>query len=254
MKVTFLGTGTSSGVPMIGCACAVCNSNNQKDNRLRCSVLVEFDDGFTIVIDTGPDFRYQMLRAKVKRLNAILFTHNHKDHTAGLDDIRAFNYLQKSAIDVYATKEVQASLIKSYDYVFAEHKYPGIPNVKLIEFENKAFEIAGKTIQPILVKHYKLPVFGFRIDDFTYITDANYIAPEELDKVKGSKVFVLNALRLEKHISHFTLHEAIEVAQSAEVEQSYFTHISHQLGLHNEIDSSLPSDINLAFDGLTITI
>lgn len=252
MRVTFLGTGTSSGVPMIGCECAVCYSTDKKDKRLRTSVLIEFDDGFTIVIDTGPDFRYQMLRAKVRRLDAILFTHNHKDHTAGLDDIRAFNYIQQSAIDVYATEFVQQSLKKVYDYVFAEHTYPGVPKINLFEFKNEPFQLGGKTITPILVQHYKLPVFGFRIDDFTYITDANYIAPEELEKINGSKTFVLNALRLEKHISHFTLYEAIEVAQNVAADSTYFTHISHQLGLHNEIDNALPAAINLAYDGLIL--
>lgn len=252
MKVTLLGTGTSQGVPIIGCTCEVCLSTDKKDKRLRCSVLIEMDDGFTIVIDTGPDFRYQMLRAGVKRLDAVLFTHDHKDHTAGLDDLRAFNFMQKKPMDVYATTEVQTAITKAFDYVFSDNKYPGLPKINLHTISNKIFNIQNVTITPIEVMHYKLPVLGFRINQFTYITDANKISKKELQKVVGSKVLVINALRKEDHISHFTLAEATAVAQYVNAKQTYFTHISHQMGLHKQVDENLANGLNLAYDGLVI--
>jgi len=244
-----LGTGTSGGVPLIGCNCEVCTSSDQKDNRLRSSVFIELNN-FNFVIDTGPDFRYQMLRAGVKKLDAVVFTHEHKDHTAGLDDVRAFNFLQQSEMQVYATNEVQAALKKAYDYVFVKKKHFGIPQINLNSITNKPFKLGGKKIIPIEVLHSKLPVLGFRIDDFTYITDANYISNIELAKVVGTKILVLNALRHKEHISHFTLNEAIEIAQTIKAEKTYFTHISHQLGLHNIIEKELPENIYLAYDGL----
>jgi len=247
-----LGTGTSQGVPIIGCDCKVCASTDKKNKRLRCSVLIEMDDGFTFVIDTGPDFRYQMLRTKVKRLDAVLFTHDHKDHTAGLDDVRAFNFLQQKPMDIFATEDVQRSLQKAFDYVFSGSNYPGIPKVNLHTIKNANFSIEGVEIIPIEVWHYKLPVLGFRIKDFTYITDANRIEEAELLKVKGSKILIINALRKEKHISHFTLDEAMEVAKKLEVEQVYFTHISHQMGLHQVVDNGLANGMNLAYDGLEL--
>jgi len=249
-----LGTGTSQGVPIIGCSCKVCTSTDKKNKRLRCSVLIEMDNGFTIVIDTGPDFRYQMLRAKINRLDAVLFTHDHKDHTAGMDDVRPFNYLQKKPMDIYATEEVQQSLKKSFDYVFSNNNYPGIPQVELHTIKNAPFSIDGVKITPIEVLHYKLPVLGFRIKDFTYITDANQIEDTELLKIKGSKVLVINALRKEKHISHFTLSEATEIAKKLEIEEVYFTHISHQMGLHQVVDDSLEDRMNLAYDGLELIL
>jgi len=249
-----LGTGTSQGVPIIGCDCEVCTSTDKKNKRLRCSVLIEMDDGFTFVIDTGPDFRYQMLRAKVKRLDAVLFTHDHKDHTAGMDDVRPFNFRQNKPMDMYATEQVQQALVKSFDYVFSGRKYPGIPQVNLHTIDKKPFSIEGIKITPIEVWHYKLPVLGFRIGDFCYITDANRIEEEELLKIEGSKVLILNALRKEKHISHFTLDEAIEIAQKVGVEQVYFTHISHQMGLHHLVDESLEKGMNLAYDGLEFVL
>lgn len=252
MKVTMLGTGTSGGVPLIGCKCEVCTSSNKKDKRLRSSVLVELDD-FNFVIDTGPDFRYQMLRAEVKRLDAVVLTHEHKDHTGGLDDVRAFNFLHQTEMQVYATETVQQSLKKAYDYVFAEKKYSGVPKIKLNTIKNEAFTLGSKNIIPIEVLHYKLPVLGFRIDNFTYITDANYISNKELAKVTGTKILVLNALRHQQHISHFTVSEAIEIAQTVNAEETYFTHISHQLGLHEKIEKELPGNIYLAYDGLTFT-
>ncbi len=254
MKFTFLGTGTSVGVPMVGCTCEVCLSDKPKDKRLRCSLLVEMDDGFTFVIDTGPDFRYQMLRAKVKRLDAVLITHDHKDHTGGLDDVRAFNFLQKRAMEVYATEASQTSIKRSFDYIFAEHKYPGVPNITFETIDDQPFMLNGLEIIPIQVMHHKMPVTGFRIGDFTYITDANYIAEKELEKVKGSKVLVLNALRFDSHISHFTLGEATSLAQQLDCEETWFTHISHQLGQHDDINPKLPAKIRLAYDGLSLDL
>lgn len=253
MKITFLGTGTSQGVPVIGCGCAVCTSPDPKDNRLRSSVLLEIDSK-TIVIDTGPDFRYQMLRAKVKLLDAVLFTHEHKDHIAGLDDIRAFNYHQQEAMNVYAHKRVQESLMREFYYAFASVKYPGVPLINLNEIRNEPFDVDGITVTPIEVMHYKLPVFGFRIGDFTYITDAKTVTAEEKDKIRGSKVLVINALQKEKHISHFILDEAIEFAKDIGAERTYFTHISHRLGRDSEISKELPKGIELAYDGLMIEV
>lgn len=254
MKVTFLGTGTSQGVPVIGCHCNVCTSTDSRDKRLRTSVLIEVEDT-NIVIDTGPDFRQQMLTNKVDKLDAIIFTHSHKDHVAGLDDIRAYNYLQGKAMEIYATEPTQALLKKEFDYVFTNKTYPGIPQMNLNAINSSdPFVINGVEIIPIRVLHYKMEVLGFRIGDFTYITDANYIAPEEMEKAKGSKAFVLNALRHEKHISHFTLSEAIEIAKELKPEQTYFTHISHQLGTHTEVSETLPEHMQLAYDGLTISL
>lgn len=253
MRITFLGSGTSQGVPVIACPCAVCASSDKRDNRLRSSILIETDEA-TIVVDSGPDFRYQMLRHEVKKLDAIVFTHGHKDHTAGLDDVRAYNYFQQKEMDIYASDETQEVLRREFQYIFQNSSYPGVPQIKLHELRNEAFYINGLRILPIRVLHYKLEVFGFRIGDFTYITDANYIAPEEMDKIRGSKIVVLNALRLEQHISHFTLAEAIEVAKDLNCEQTYFTHISHQLGLHSEVSEELPGNIFLAHDGLVLEI
>lgn len=253
VKVTFLGTGTSQGVPIIGCKCSVCMSDDPRDKRLRSSVFVEIGD-IKLVIDTGPDFRQQMLRLQPEKLDAVLFTHSHKDHCAGFDDIRAFNYIQKKAMDVYADDKMELALRRDFFYVFEEHKYPGVPDIKLHNFYNQPFTIEDVEIIPILVFHYKMPVYGFRIGDFTYITDANYIAPEELEKIRGSKVMVLNALRREQHISHFNLQEALDIAASGWASQTYFTHISHQLGKHRDVSEELPSYASLAYDGLVIEV
>lgn len=253
MKVTFLGTGTSQGVPLIGCTCEVCSSESTFDKRLRSSIQIDINDK-VFVIDSGPDFRQQMLRAKTKKLDALIFTHEHKDHISGMDDIRAFNYLNKKVIDVYASLPVQAALKREYQYVFAEKKYPGIPQINLITIDSTPFFIDGIEVIPIEVFHFKMPVLGFRIQDFTYITDANFISEKEKEKIKGSKVLVLNALKKEKHISHFTLDEAISLAQELEIPTVYFTHISHQLGLHKEVSKILPSNMFLAFDELVIEI
>lgn len=253
IKVTVLGSGTSQGVPLIACNCLVCNSNNDKDKRLRSSIKIEVENK-TFVIDSGPDFRQQMLRSKTKQLNALIFTHEHKDHIAGMDDIRAFNYVNKSAIDVYATNRVEDALKREYAYIFSDEKYPGIPEINLINIENKPFIVQDIEVIPIQVYHYKLPVLGFRFGDFTYITDANFINDDEKEKIKGSKVLIVNALRREQHISHFTLEEAIALGQELQVPQIYFTHISHQLGLHNEVEKELPPGFHLAYDGLEIVV
>ena len=248
--ITFLGTGTSHGVPVIACHCNICTSKDPRDTRFRSSVLVS-QNGNNVVIDTGPDFRLQMLREQVEKLDAVVFTHEHKDHTAGLDDIRAFNFDGKE-MNVFATERVQHNLQKSFDYIFADHKYPGVPLVKINKISNELFYAAGIPFTPIEVKHLNLPVLGFRIGDFTYITDANYIADEEKEKIRGSRYLVLNALRIQPHISHFSLQEAIILAQELGAESTYFTHISHQLGLHSEVEKQLPEGIFLAYDGLKI--
>jgi phosphoribosyl 1,2-cyclic phosphate phosphodiesterase len=254
VKITFTGTGTSQGVPVISCPCEVCHSTDVRNDRLRTSVWIETDDT-SIVIDSGPDFRQQMLRYKVDRLDAVVFTHSHKDHIAGLDDIRAYNYFQQKAIDIYATLETQDALRREYAYIFENAHYPGIPQIKLHTIDgDHSFFVNEVELTPVKVKHYNMDVLGFRVNDFTYITDANFIYPEEIDKIKGSKHLVLNALRHEKHISHYALHEAIEVAQSVGADHTYFTHISHQLGLHEVVESSLPKNIHLAYDGLEITL
>ena len=252
MTVTFLGTGTSQGVPFIGCDCAVCTSPDLRDRRLRCAIWVRTAET-SIVIDTGPDFRYQMLRANVRNLDAVLFTHGHKDHIAGLDDIRAYNYHQHRPMDIWATQETQQSLRREFAYVFDNATYPGVPQLHLHEITQDPFTIGDLVIQPIRVMHYKMEVLGFRIGPFTYITDANYIAPEEIEKIRGSEVVVLNALRHEPHISHYTLNEAIAVAKEIGPERTFFTHVSHQLGLHLELNAHLPFGMQLAYDGLTLS-
>ncbi len=253
VKVTFLGTGTSQGVPIIACQCAICQSSDEKDNRFRSSVLIETENT-NFIIDTGPDFRHQMLRAKTRKLDGVVFTHGHKDHTAGFDDIRAFNYVQKKPMDVYADRYVEIVLKRDFYYAFEENKYPGVPDLKLHIIKNEMFKVGDLEVLPIEVKHYKLPVFGFRVGDFTYITDANFIEEEEKNKIRGSKVLVLNALRKSEHISHFSLAEAIALGKELEIPQVYFTHISHQMGFHQEVESELPNGMNLAYDGLQLEL
>ena len=253
MTITFLGTGTSQGVPVIACNCEVCTSADPRDNRLRTSILIE-DEGKVIVIDSGPDFRYQMLRAGVQRLDAIVFTHEHKDHIAGLDDIRAFNYRQNGPVDVYADERVQTALKREFYYIFEEFKYPGIPQLNLHTIGLDPFNIGNVHFIPIEVMHYKLPVLGFRINDFAYITDAKTVSEHEKEKIKGSKILVINALQKQNHISHFTLDEAIAFAEEIGAEKTYFTHISHRLGTHQEISDMLPQHIELAYDGLKLDI
>lgn len=253
MKVTLLGTGTSQGVPVIACPCIVCASPDPRDKRLRCSVLLEFD-GKAVIIDTGPDFRQQMLREGVKRLDAVVFTHEHKDHVAGLDDIRAFNYFQEKHMDLYVSAFVEEALRREFAYIFADEKYPGIPLIQLHRINSEPFEILGKTFQPIKVHHYKLPVFGYRIDDFCYITDAKTIEPQELEKIMGVKVLIINALRKESHISHLTLDEALELVEKVQPQKAYLTHISHQMGCHDEVSKLLPENVELAYDGLRFNV
>ncbi len=253
VKYSFLGTGTSQGVPVIGCTCNVCSSNNTKDQRLRSSLLVQSPE-ITLCIDTGPDFRQQMLSAAVKKMDAILFTHEHQDHTAGLDDVRAFNFLQKKAIDIYANDRVQKRLRQQFAYIFNNPDYPGIPQINFCGISEKSFYLNDLTITPILAMHGQLPVHGFRMGDFTYITDVNFIDEENLDKIRGSKVLVLNALKQKSHHSHFSLHEAVELAQALDVEQTYLTHLSHQMGLHTEVEKLLPAGVNIAYDGLTVEL
>lgn len=251
MKVTFLGTGTSQGVPIIACDCMVCSSSNKRDKRLRSSILLQTNER-NIVVDTGPDFREQMLVSGIRHLDAILFTHAHRDHLAGLDDIRGFNFIMKRAIDVYCEEWVEKSIRSEFHYAFNEPKYPGVPEMNLHRIGLDQFELFGTKIQPIRVLHHKLPVLGFRLGEFVYITDANAISEEEKEKIKGCKYLVLNALRREKHISHFTLDEAVQLIQELNPEQAYLTHISHQLGLHDEVENELPNNIHLAYDGLAI--
>lgn len=253
MKITFLGTGTSSGVPMIGCPCVVCHSANEKDKRLRSSLLIETANT-TVVIDCGPDFRQQMLTHDVKKIDAIIFTHAHKDHTAGLDDIRAFNFFMGKPIEIFATAETENSIRKEFAYAFSEKKYPGLPEMNFNLISNQEFSVNEISFLPIAVKHLHMPVLGFRFHDFTYVTDANFIAEIEKEKIRRSKYFVLNALRNEKHISHFNLEEAVALAQEINCDKTFFTHISHQLGLHDEVTNSLPDKIELAFDGLKIML
>ena len=253
MKVTFLGTGTSQGIPVIACDCKVCTSKNPKDNRLRTSILIE-ENNQTIVIDTGPDFRQQMLRENVQKLDAIVFTHQHKDHVAGMDDIRAFNYKFKKDMDIYCTAEVEEALIREFPYVFSAYKYPGVPEIKVHNIKNEPFIINGVELIPIEGLHYKLPVFGYRIKDFVYLTDVSFVSEREKEKVKGAEVIVLDALRRIPHISHFTMEQAVELLEELKPKQGYLIHISHLMGKHNEVVKELPNFIKPAHDGLILEL
>lgn len=251
--VSFLGTGTSTGIPMIGCKCAVCVSSDTKDKRLRSSVLIQ-SENTAIIIDTTPDFRYQMLRTNTTHLDAVLYTHPHKDHMAGLDDIRALNFLTQKPMDIYANSLTEEAVRRDFHYAFADTKYPGVPELNLITIDESPFLVGDLAVQPILVYHHKMPVYGFRIGDFTYITDANRIDADQMDLIRGSKVLVLNALRKEDHISHFTLQQAVDISIELGVPEVYFTHISHQLGKHQSINTELPPHIHLAYDGLQLSL
>jgi phosphoribosyl 1,2-cyclic phosphate phosphodiesterase len=251
ISITFLGTGTSTGIPMIGCDCAVCRSTDTKDKRLRSSVMIESTDT-KIVVDTTPDFRYQMLRTKTRHVDAIIYTHPHKDHIAGLDDIRAFNYFSQKPMELFANYLTEEALRRDFYYAFAESKYPGVPEIKMNSIDTLPFTVGDIPVIPIEVWHLKMPVLGFRFGSFTYITDANRIEPDEKEKIRGSEVLVLNALRKERHISHFNLQEAVSLVRELNIPKAFFTHISHQLGRHEEINRELPDGIELAWDGLVL--
>lgn len=254
LKITFLGTGTSQGVPMIACHCDVCRSTDPHDKRLRCSAMVE--SGSTrIIIDAGPDFRYQMLRAGIEDIDAILLTHGHKDHTGGIDDVRAFNYFDRKAIDIYATRAVQHTVRKDFDYAFTQNRYPGVPEINLRSiFTGRPFRVGDMDIQPIEGLHYRMPVTGFRIGPLAYLTDFNHIEQSEIDRLRGVDTLVINALRHEKHISHYSLPEAMEVCRQVGARENYFTHMSHQIGLHQIVSQTLPDGYHFAYDGLVIEV
>ena len=254
LKITFLGTGTSQGIPIIGCDCTVCQSKNPRDKRLRVSILVEYGDT-VLVVDCGPDFRQQMLRANVQNVNAILITHEHNDHIIGLDDVRPFNFRNESDMLVYAEERVQKELIARFSYIFKENPYPGAPMVKLLPIsDNTPFKIGNIDIEPIRAMHGYLPVFGFRFGDFTYLTDIKTISESELKKISDSKILVLNALHRNEHHSHLSLTQAIALIQKVNPEKAYLTHISHQMGLHEEVSKELPSNVELAYDGLSVNL
>ena len=253
MTVTFLGTGTSQGVPVIGCECDVCRSLDFRDKRLRVSIHLQIN-GKSIIVDSGPDFRQQVLRESIRKLDALLFTHEHKDHTSGMDDIRAYNFMQHMDMPLYAEERVIDQIKQEYAYIFSGHNYPGIPRVNLFPISEEPFEVEGIAVTPIRVMHYKLPVLGFRIGNFTYITDANFIAEEEKAKIAGSEVIVLNALRKEPHISHFSLAEAVDLLAELKPKKAYLTHISHLMGFHREVEKELPEFVSLAYDGLKIAL
>ena len=253
MKVTFLGTGTSQGIPVIGCECEVCRSADHRNQRLRSSILIECNDT-TLVIDTGPDFRQQMLSNRVSKLDAIVFTHEHKDHIAGLDDIRSYNYKQKFDMPIYGVSRVIDRVRSEFPYIFEVEKYPGVPTVDIHEIDNSPFHIGKIKLTPIEVMHYKLPVFGYRVLDFAYLTDVKTIEITEKEKLKNLDVLVINALQIKPHLSHLTLDEALELIHELSPKRTYLTHISHYLGLHKEVEKILPENVFLAYDGLTLRV
>ena len=253
MKVTFLGTGTSQGVPVIGCDCQVCCSLDYRDKRLRSSVHLDID-GLSFVIDTGPDFRQQMLRENINRLDAVILTHAHRDHTSGLDDVRAYNFLQSMNMPVYGTTETLNQVMTDFAYIFGPDNYPGLPRLDLRTITENTFTINNIRITPLPILHLKLPVLGFRVGNFSYITDANFIPDATYEKLKGTKVLVINALQREHHISHFNLNEAVDIVKKINPQKAYFTHISHKMGLHAEVSKELPENILLAVDGLQVSV
>lgn len=251
-KVIILGSGTSQGIPVIACECSVCTSKDLYDNRSRSSILIQVENE-NYVIDTGPDFRFQMLREKVKSLRGVIFTHEHKDHVAGLDDVRAFNHIESRPMEVYCTEQVEQALRREFHYVFSEDRYPGIPKVELFRIDDEPVKLRNNlTLVPIHVWHYKMPVKGFRFGDFTYITDAKKIDDDEIKKVIGSKTLVVNALHRSEHLSHFNLEQALEFIRIVNPERAYLTHISHLFGKHSEVQMELPDNVFLAYDGLDL--
>jgi len=253
-ELTFLGTGTSQGAPVIACPCKVCASGDVRDRRLRTSVWIR-SKGVSVVIDAGPDFRYQMLRARVSTLDAILVTHAHRDHISGLDDIRAYNYVQGKPMDIYAEPFVQEALRNDYSYVFKETKYPGIPEMQLHDIDPAhPFHVGALQFQPIRVMHMNLPILGFRLNGLAYVTDASAISDAEMEKLNGLDVLVINALRKKEHISHFSLAQSLEVIHRVKPKRAYLTHLSHQIGLHADLQRELPKDVFVAYDGLTIGV
>ncbi|MEM6299726.1 MAG: MBL fold metallo-hydrolase [Bacteroidota bacterium] len=253
MKITFLGTGTSQGIPVIGCDCAVCQSLDYRDKRLRTSLHLEIE-GKSIVIDSGPDFRQQLLQNRIQKLDALLFTHEHQDHVAGLDDVRPFNYIQKQVMPIYAHERVLRRLRKSFDYAFAEEKYPGAPQLDVHELDGESFEVCGIEVTPVEVMHGKLPVFGFRFGKFAYVTDVNFISAASIEKLQDLDVLVLSALHHQEHHSHFTLKQACEMVKKIKPKQAFFTHFSHQVGKHAEIEPTLPPKMKMAYDGLSVWV
>jgi len=253
MKITFLGTGTSTGVPVVACNCEVCTSADPRDKRYRTSIMLS-EANSNIVVDCGPDFRIQMLKHKVEDIDALVFTHAHRDHIAGLDDIRAYNYILHKSIDIYGSQVTLDSIKEQFPYIFIPGRYFGAPQLNLHPITEEPFSIGNFNFIPILVMHQDMKVFGYRINDFTYITDANHIAPEELEKVRGSKVIVINALRNSRHVSHYSLGEALDILDDLKPERAYLTHISHFLGKYAVVEEKLPKWAHLAYDGLQIEV
>lgn len=253
MRFTLLGTGTSQGVPIIGCNCKVCRSSDPQDKRLRTSLLIESEET-SVCIDIGPDFRYQLLREDVRHLDAVVITHEHNDHIAGLDEVRALNFIQKKPMPVYCTAEVENALRRKFYYVFENSDYPGVPRIQFIRIGEENFKVGNINITPIQLMHADMPVLGFRIGDFAYITDANYISEVEQEKLRGVKYLVFDALRREKHHSHFSLSEAVEFARKLSPDKTWFTHVSHQMGLAAEVNAELPENMMLAYDGLVVEV
>lgn len=253
MKITFLGTGTSQGIPVVACNCDVCKNGSNKDHRLRSSILIE-DGEQTIMVDAGPDFRQQLLREKVRKLDAVLITHHHKDHIGGMDDVRSFNWYTKKPMDVYATVRDLDRIKIEFSYAFSENAYPGTPKYNLIAIDEEHFKIGNINIQPLKVLHMKMEIVGFRIDDFAYLTDTNYIPGAVMPYLLDCKVIVLSALRNEKHVSHYNLGEAIKVLEFLRPERAYLTHLSHLMGFHEDVEKQLPDFIHVAYDGLKLNL
>ena len=252
-KVLFLGTGTSQGVPVIGCDCLVCASSKKKDKRLRTSILIQINF-FNILIDIGPDFRHQMLESNNSSIDAILITHQHRDHTAGIDDLRPIYYLHQKPIDLYAESNVLKSIKNDFKYLFHGPEYPGKPKINLNTVDNHSFFISDIEITPIRVMHYRLPIFGYRIGELVYVTDANYISSEEKNKIRGAKILIINSLQKEPHVSHYNLEESLELIRELEPEKAYLTHIGHNMGLHQDVMKELPKNVFLAYDNLELVI